>query len=236
MPGTSGMQTKTNSPADAASVLASLRTLLPERSLSLDAALIVAERQAERLLRLRGVTAAPVPLGIVTGLPRITVNNDPDLPKHAASGCSHWDSHSRTWVISINPEEPATRQRFTVLHEYKHIIDHYHPGLGGRLPRVVYGLEPAEYLAEYFAGCVLMPRRWVKTAYYRGIQQPEELAGLFDVSTRAMEVRLAQLGLSEPIQRRAVARTGYRLQPRPRRYYRPLSDTWSPTAVQEVAA
>jgi hypothetical protein len=39
-----------------------------------------------------------------------------------------------------------------------HIIDHYHPGLGGYLPQTIYGLTPVEYVAEYFAGCVLMPK------------------------------------------------------------------------------
>src|SRR5262249_10940153 len=124
------MQIRTNIPSDTNSVLASLRSLSPDRLLSLDMALLVAERQAERLLRLRNVTSAPVPVSIVTGLPRITVDRDPDLPRHAASGCSHWDSQAHVWVISVNPEEPSTRQRFTILHEYKHIIDHYHPGIG----------------------------------------------------------------------------------------------------------
>jgi len=210
--------------------------LLPERKLSLDAALLVAERQAERLLKLRGVTAAPVPVRIVTSLPRITVDHDSDLPRHAASGCSHWNSHSRCWVISVNPQEPTTRQRFTVLHEYKHIIDHYHLGLSGRLPLRVYGLAPAEYVAEYFAGCVLMPKRWVKTAYYHGIQHLDELAELFDVSARAMEVRLAQLGLTETLSTHRPAGPGYRLQLRPRRYYRPLSLNWTPSPAREVAA
>jgi hypothetical protein len=218
------------------SVLASLRALLPDRSLSLDAALLVAERQAERLLRLRGITSAPVPMAIVTGLPRISVDYDPDLPRHAASGCSHWDSRSRCWVIAVNPEEPTTRQRFTILHEYKHIIDHYHPGLGGRLPRTVYGLDPTEYVAEYFAGCVLMPKRWVKSAFYQGVQHLDEQAELFDVSPRAIEVRLSQLGLSEPMSPPAPRRPAYRLQPRPRRNYRPLSLNWLPAPVEEVAA
>jgi hypothetical protein len=231
---TSIIRTNVNTSDTAASVLASLRALLPDRQLSLDAALLLAERQAERLLRLRGITTSPVPVSIVTGLSRITVDHDPDLPRHAASGCSHWDSQARSWVISINPDEPETRQRFTILHEYKHIIDHYHPGLGGRLPTTVYGLPPAEYVAEYFAGCVLMPGRWVKTAYYHGIQQLDELAAVFAVSPRAMEVRLSQLRLSEPLPQPVSVTPGYRLQPR-RRYYRPLSLNWKPMPVKEVA-
>jgi hypothetical protein len=176
------------------SVLASLRAILPARRLCLTEALQLAGLQADRLLRLRHVTNVPVPVEVVTGLPRISVDYDPDLPRHAASGSSDWDSRRRAWVISVNPEEPRTRQRFTVLHEYKHIIDHYHPGLGGYLPATVYGLTPVEYVAEYFAGCVLMPKRWLKAAFYDGIQRPAELAELFDVSARAIECRQLRSG------------------------------------------
>jgi Zn-dependent peptidase ImmA (M78 family) len=166
------------------------------------------------------------------------VGYDPDLPRHAASGCSDWDSRKRAWVIAINPEEPLTRQRFTVLHEFKHIIDHYHPGLTGGLPATVYGLAPVEYVAEYFAGCVLMPKRWVKAAFYDGIQRPAELAELFDVSARAIEVRLSQLRLTASSDESAPEIPRYRLQPQPRskRYYRQFSLTWTPTTAQEAAA
>lgn len=182
-------------------MLASLRALMPNRRLSLTEALRIAELQANRLLQLRRIGDLPVPVQIVTDLPRITVDYDPDLPRHAASGSSNWDCHRRAWVISVNPDEPTTRQRFTVLHEYKHIIDHYHPGLGGRLPRPVYGLDPVEYVAEYFAGCLLMPKRLVKAAYYGGTQMLSDLADLFDVSPRAMQVRLNQLGLTQQVTR-----------------------------------
>jgi Zn-dependent peptidase ImmA (M78 family) len=217
--------TTTNTSDRAGSVLATLRALLPARRLGLSEALQIAELQASYLLRLRDISDLPVPVEIVTGLPRLTIDYDPDLPRHAASGASAWSSQRRAWVISVNPDEPQTRQRFTVLHEFKHIIDHYHAGLGGYLPTTFYGLTPVEYVAEYFAGCVLMPRRWVKAMFYDGVQQPAELAELFAVSRRAMEVRLDQLGLTEPARQPDPAASRYRWQPRPcrTRYYRPLS-------------
>jgi hypothetical protein len=85
-----------------------------------------------------------------------------------------------------------------------------------------------------------MPKRWVKAAYYDGIQHPRDLAELFDVSPRAMEVRLSQLGLTDAVPptrlKARFADRQYRLQPRPRpdRYYRPLSRTWLP-ATEEIA-
>ncbi len=228
--------TDTNTLTEKTSVLAALRALLPPRRLLFTEAQQIAERQASRLLLLRDVSAAPVPDDIVTCLPRILIDYDPDLPRHAASGVSDWDIHKRTWVISVNPDEPATRQRITILHEYKHIIDHYHPGLGGRLPKFIYGLRPDEFIAEYFAGCVRMPRAWIKAAYCDGIQDPLELAGLFDVSVSAMQLRLEQIGLVEPTSRTICTKPGYRLQPKSfHRYHRPLSLHYRPVITEEVA-
>lgn len=224
------------------SVLATLRSLMPSRRLGLSEALRIADLQADRLLQLRQVTDVPIPIEVVTELPRIAVYYDDSMPLHAASGSSCWDNDRKTWVISVNPDEPRTRQRFTLMHEYKHIVDHYHPGLGGRLPTTFYGLDPVEYVAEYFAGCVLMPKRWIKAAYYDGIQRVADLAELFDVSVRAMEVRLIQLGI--------VARsdvTTFLSQPRfrmqPRRARNPRVSQWHPPRVgpparvtEEIAA
>jgi Zn-dependent peptidase ImmA (M78 family) len=224
-----------NSTTETTSVLASLRGLLPNRRLMLSEALQRAELQADRLLHLRQITNLPVPVEIVTDLPRITIDYDSDLPRHAASGSSDWDSKRRAWVICVNPDEPGTRQRFTIIHEYKHIIDHYHPGLGGYLPTSLYGLTPVEYVAEYFAGCVLMPKVQLRAAFYDGIQRPSNLAELFDVSERAIEVRLSQLGLTEPRDDATRPAPRYRLQPRTRRYYRPRSLNWA-LATEEVAA
>lgn len=220
----------TTSPTDSdPSVLRILRALLPSRRLRLSEALRLAELQADRLLRLRGIRDAPVPIEVISDLPRVRVEYDTDLQRHAASGVSDWDHQHRTWVITVNPEEPETRQRFTVLHEYKHILDHYHPGLCGRLPYRVFGLEPTEYIAEYFAGCVLMPKRWLKAAYFdQRIQRPADLARLFDVSARAIQVRLDQLGL-----RRASDEPtpGLRYRPQLRRSDRPVR----PSAQSAVA-
>lgn len=185
----------TNNNAADASVLATLRALLPQRPLTLLEALRVAELQANRLLALRGMADdAPVPDTIVTELPRIRVDYDTDMP---CSGASDWDTRTRCWVITLNALEPETRQRFSLLHEYKHIIDHGSAGLINIGDRTVYGHSPSEYLAEYFAGCVLMPKRLVRRAWAEGIQRVTDLAELFDVSPRAMTVRLAQLNLTD---------------------------------------
>lgn len=108
------------------SVLASLRALLPARRLMLSEALRLAELQANRLLELSGVHEAPVSSEIVSGLPRVHVTYDLDMP---VSGASSWDAKRKSWVITLHATEPDTRHRITLLHEYKHIIDHGHAGV-----------------------------------------------------------------------------------------------------------
>jgi Zn-dependent peptidase ImmA (M78 family) len=117
-----------------------------------------------------------------------------------ASGASDWDFGNRLWVITINGGQQATRQRFTLFHEYKHILDHVRPGvIGGAEQRS--GRPTNEYIADYFAGCVLMPRTLIKRAWGSGIQRLGDLAALFDVSERAIEVRLSQVGLIQQLAR-----------------------------------
>lgn len=177
------------------SVLGHLRALIPERNCSFDEALRVAELQALKLLQLLRVEAAPVPSEIITELPRIDVQLRP-IPM---SGLSYWDGTS--WIIALNRSEPGTRQRFTLLHEYKHIIDH------GRVRGLYRGNgnlsaeQQAERAADYFAGCALMPRPLMKRAWASGLQTPDRLARLFETSERAISVRLAQLGLVEQTDR-----------------------------------
>ena len=218
-------------------LLASLRAVIPRRKLQLHEALRIAELQANRLLELSDVREAPVPSAIVASLPRILIDYDIDMP---FSGTSNWDAHRRAWVITLNALEPDTRHRFSLLHEYKHIVDH------GRSDLIYTGSArqtadaQAEQVADYFAACVLMPKRLVKRAWGEGIQRKSDLAALFDVSPRAIDVRLAQLGLTEPRSRCAPARTSARRSEAttPRSLYRrSLPASWPTRSVQpEVAA
>jgi Zn-dependent peptidase ImmA (M78 family) len=218
------------------SVLAALRRLHPNRPLDLADALWLAELQANRLLQLRGAAGdVPVQTTIVTELPRITVEHDPDLPADAASGCSDWDYQRRTWVISLNPTEPRRRRRFTVLHEYKHILDHGSPGIRVDGSATSFQRPAAEVVADYFAGCVLMPKRLLTAAYYDGIQRPADLAELFDVSEPAIRVRLGQVGLGETPQR-PDSRPVYRYQARRASYYRTATTSCFKPLPSGVAA
>jgi Zn-dependent peptidase ImmA (M78 family) len=224
--------------SNSGSVLKSLRDLMPTRALTFDEALQRAEVQASRLLSLQNITFPSVPSEIVTELPKIEVRLVRDMP---ASGSSHWEEGR--WLIHLNEFDHPTRQRFSLLHEYKHILDHT---LGSyieskRIKGEMHDHEQlAERVADHFAACVLMPKGWVKTAFCSRTQSVTALAEIFDVSPKAMNFRLTQLGLTS-IDRCMVPRTiranlfdakSQRLGVG-RRYFRPLA-TPEPVITPEL--
>ena len=175
------------------SLLKSLRALTPIRDCTFDEALSVAERQATRLGELVArldPTADGVDLRHIDGLPRIRVVFE-RLP---IGGMSHWNG--REWIIAIAVGDSPARQRFTLLHEFKHVVDHGHTRLLYIGNDRLNSADQAERAADYFAGCALVPRRQLKRAWGNGLQRVPDLASHFGVSEQAMTVRLDQTGLS----------------------------------------
>jgi Zn-dependent peptidase ImmA (M78 family) len=172
-------------------VLASLRVLTPKRQLQHWEALRIAELQADHLIRHFQIETSAVPEEIVSQLPRIRVIREHGLP---VSGAAHWNG--RHWIITLNGDEPISRQRFSLMHEFKHILDHAQPhhryNDRGHLTA-----DHAERVADYFAACVLMPKRVVKRLWFGGNQNIDLLANALAVSPRALRYRLDQLGLTE---------------------------------------
>jgi len=205
-------------------VIAQLRDIVPIRPLTRIEALSIAERQAMKLLELTSVSAPPVPERIVAELPKVQVTRSKAM---LHSGMSAWE-HGR-WKVVLNSNDSRLRQRFSLVHELKHIVDH-------PFVRQLYGaVDPheredwIELVCDYFAGCVLMPRPWLKRAWTTGSQRLSNLAYRFDVSQAAMQTRLHQTGLQQPAPR-CSHRHG---KPRAAQYFRaaavpifvPVTDT-----------
>lgn len=177
------------------SLLATLRGLVPQRALRYAEAERIAELQANRFRELLGNAEPKLETACIAGLPRIVVRRSFNLP---VSGLTHW--HNGQWLIAINAQEPIGRQRFSLGHEFKHVLDHTTrqwlcpPELGMSTE------TKSERLADYFAGCLLMPKRHVKKLFGERVSI-ENLAAAFGVTKRAMQVRLSQLGLTEPTPR-----------------------------------
>lgn len=170
------------------SILGSLRAVTPHRNVTFSEALQVAELQASKLAA-QFVVDDGVHAHHIAGLPRIVVAYE-DI---GVSGMSHWNGSA--WIITVNKHDSVARQRFTLLHEFKHIIDH---GQSARLysgDRRRSAGEQAEAAADYFAGCALVPKRQLKAAWGNRIQRISALADYFGVSEPAIRVRLAQTGL-----------------------------------------
>ncbi len=173
-------------------LLRSLRALVPQRRLSYREAERIAELQANRLRERLGLGEPELPDSAVTGLPRLSVTRRYGLP---VSGLTHW--HNGRWLIVLNAEEPEERQRFSLCHELKHVLDHTTKQWTCWDEPWRSGADKAERLADYFAGCLLMPKRHVKRLFGAG-PDSQALADAFGVSLRAMTVRLSQLGLIDP--------------------------------------
>lgn len=169
-----------------------LRQVMPERAVTFTEGLRLAELQASKLLALAGLKDGPVPESLIAALPKVQVERMSPAP---VSGATHW-SHGR-WMILLNGSEPRVRQRFSLAHEFKHILDH--PFIDVLYPdsATMTSAERGEQICDYFAACLLMPRLWIKRAWRKGEQSTRTLANRFDVSQSAMSFRLRQIGLTE---------------------------------------
>ena len=109
------------------------------------------------------------------------------------------------WRIVLKKTEPRQRQRFSLAHEFKHVLDDPVIDRSHAHLKPHRGRDRAERLCNYFAACLLMPRPWVKHDYYGGLQRPRALARRYYVSEEAMATRLRELGLSSLPRARAAS-------------------------------
>lgn len=176
-------------------IIRTLRELIPTRNLTWTESERLAELQANKLRELLGISDAFLPEEAISTLPRIEVRRSFSL---LVSGLTYWDSG--VWVIELNATEPEGRMRFSLTHEFKHVLDHTTREWLYPDDQLVSSEEKAERLADYFAGALLMPKRHVKRLFGER-RSLIDMADRFGVTERAMHVRLSQLGLIEPTPR-----------------------------------
>jgi IrrE N-terminal-like domain len=185
--------------------ITALRALLPRRPMSWAEAHSVAERQAIALLRLLHIAEPPVPQFVISSLPGIVVDWRQGWPVSgmAVRARSHWR-------IVLRADEPRQRQRFSLAHEFKHILD------DPQIERLYTHLAPkgqaerTERVCNYFAACLLMPRAWIKRDWCAGRQTIHDLARRYYVSHEAMSTRLSELGLTLPTEHATRGLSGCR--------------------------
>ncbi len=170
-------------------LMAKLREPVTTMGLQVGDALKLVELQAERFLLLTGIAAPPVPETIVSELPFVEVRR---ITPSLVAGAAHF-SRGR-WLIALNGADIPARQRFTLMHEFKHVMDDPYPDLYRGAP----GLSPsqiAERACDCFAANVLMPQAWVRKATEGRVPDIRALAAKFNVSLQAMQYRVYSLGL-----------------------------------------
>ena len=177
-------------------LIASVRDIVPIRPLTPVEALAIAERQAMRVRELLEITWPALPDYAIAELPRIQIFRK-NAPNYAAMSEYRYGK----WVVYLNGNDSPLRQRFTLAHEFKHILD-------TPFVHVLYrGLQSRErgpwieQVCDFFAGCLLVPRTELKKEWAQGTQDLRALALTFRVSQAAMNTRLIQTGLIQPAPR-----------------------------------
>ena len=170
--------------------ITTLRDVVPVTATDLRRKPAYRRTASQQIPRPRRADRPPFPNPPSPSLPRVQVERMSPAP---VSGATQW-SHGR-WLIILNGSETRGRQRFSLAHEFKHVLDNpfidvLYPAKGDMTSG-----ERAEQVCDYFAACLLMPRLWLKRAWTGGEQSTRTLARHFDVSQAAMGVRLRQTGL-----------------------------------------
>lgn len=167
-----------------------LREMQPARPLTWDEAHSVAERQAALLLDVMGVDAPPVPQTVIADVPGIRIERRQGWP---TSGMAVWSNTQ--WRIVLNGSDPMQRQRFSLAHEFKHVLDDPFVADGSPYFLDRQHKRHAERICNHFAACLLMPRPWVVQDWRGGTHDAPSLARRYHVSTEAMRRRLTELRL-----------------------------------------
>jgi len=178
-------------------LIAELRSLMPKRPMTYGLLLQATRLQAWKLRQLRAAAdELDINLAWLLNQQAVPVNRVPSYQLSDESGLTT-DAISGQLEMYVNANEPLVRQRFTLLHEFKHALDFadadvLYARLGsGNAKRQK---QQIEKLANEFAGCVLMPTMLVKRTWFV-VQDIDELSRLFNVSPEAATTRLEKLGL-----------------------------------------
>jgi Zn-dependent peptidase ImmA (M78 family) len=163
---------------------------------------------AQRLLTQFNIRTHPVPVEQIAQKLGAKVTYQPFDHRDNLYGVLFKENGKIT--IAVNSKDPRTRQRFTIAHECGHLALKHRGDIfvdqSIRLNRdggSGMAIDSMEIEANGFAAELLMPRAWVLAEFNKRIAgggvRPnsliKDLASAFDVSDKAMEYRLENLGL-----------------------------------------
>lgn len=177
-------------------LLTELRAITPNRPLTYGESIQVARIQAARYRRWAQATEPAINLIGLVKQRLVPVNLVPSYRLNGESGLTT-NAVDGTLQIFVNQNEPNVRQRFSLLHELKHVIDFandttWHAKLGRGDAKLHHDM--IEWVCNEFAAHVLMPTGMVKRIWFT-TQDLSLTATLFHVSAEAIATRLEKLGL-----------------------------------------
>ncbi|MFD8492289.1 ImmA/IrrE family metallo-endopeptidase [Amycolatopsis sp. NPDC059657] len=180
-------------------LIAELQELAPNRPLSYGESLQVARLQAARLRELLNATEQPdIVLTWLIRQKHLPVHFVPSIKLDGGNGSGLTTNANDNKVqIYINESEPSVRQRFSLLHEFKHALDFKEfDTLSARLGSGNPERQrlQVELICNEFAAQALMPATMVKRVWST-MHDIEVTALFFNVSAEAMRTRLSRLGL-----------------------------------------
>lgn len=136
-----------------------------------------------------------IPLAHELGLNVYKVNDWDD----SVSGKIQKDSKlggNSGYAIFVNGRHSEQRRRFTIAHEIAHFILHA-PLIGdGICDDALYRSNKGRYIeteANQMAADILMPFHLIREKINSGVESVEDLAKIFNVSEKVMEIRLKSL-------------------------------------------
>lgn len=171
-------------------IISRLRELAPTGPVSFRRELKIAEQQAALLLEISAISTPPVPEQIVMNLPHVVVDEVETL-----ADSSKIMFEEGIWRVLLDGSDPLVWRRWTIMHDFKHILDHPQAGAVRHQVAADHGTRRAEDIADAFAAYVYMPEPLVRQEW-SGTHQVGFLARVFEVSLDDMQRRLQQLGLT----------------------------------------
>jgi hypothetical protein len=139
-----------------------------------------------------GIDRLPVPSDLVTraddNLP-IEVRKVPLKAHHGTV----WRLND-CWVVQLNSNDTAARQRFTLYHEIFHILAHCKATPVFRKASGIQGGSFNELLADHFAAIILMPDKLVKEKWNE-VKDIGQMATIFNVPKTIVWFALKHLEL-----------------------------------------
>jgi hypothetical protein len=152
---------------------------------------LLVELMAQKYLELAKVRCLPVPAMLIGLIDPRGITEVRQVPLKVYHGAI-WRP-KEGWIIQVRADDSPAMQRFTMFHEAFHILAHCKTSPVFRKRGAIRG-SFNELLADYFATCILMPRRWVRERWAE-VNDLDRMAEIFNAPKTAICIRLKTLGL-----------------------------------------